>query len=65
MDNSPQAIRYEQNTKQISSLVRENNLFPMESSSRELFNVFTGKPLNKLVICCHFERLGNKVLKTM
>ena len=62
IDNSPQAIHYEQNTKQLSSLVRENNLFPTESSTRELFNVFTGQQvtLEQTYDMLSFRKVGEQ-----
>jgi len=43
LDNSPQAHKYEQNFKQLCSVVSENKLFSAQPVSRDLLNVFTGQ----------------------
>ena len=62
MNDSPQAIHYETNTTQIGSLVRGNSLFPTESSSRELFNVYTGQQDTHEQTCdmLSFQKVGEQ-----
>jgi len=64
IDDSPQAIRYELNIKRIGSTAANNSLFPTESVSK-MFLRGRKPPMSKLVTCCCFERLENKVMRTM
>ena len=43
LDNSLQAHWYEQNVKEIGTMVVANDLFCIQPNGRELLNVFTGQ----------------------
>ena len=42
-DDTPQAIRQEENVKQMCSAINANKLFQLQSSNRGVINVFTGQ----------------------